>query len=331
MMTMDLQGENKVIKDSEAGTLYDIGDGVLCLQMHTRVSALNPEIIAFMKESQEELARNWEAMVVAGSGKNFCIGSDISILGQSISKNDWEFVEQICFNFQEVFKTNKYSQKPVVAAVHGMTLGGGCEIALQSSAIQADVGSKIGLVEVGVGLIPAGGGIRETVMKAYQKFKEHGGPPLNCIAPYFQNVTTARVSRSAEEALQMGYLRPSDGVSANTADLIADAKKRALDMIAGGYTPPEKKSIPAFGQSAVEPLKIATRQMVEAGQISEYDGHIANGIADIMAGGSVITGAMITEEYLDSMERDLFVSLCREEKTQERIAYMLKTGKPLRN
>lgn len=328
---IEQRSELRVIKNSDAGTLIDIGNGVICLQMHTRASALNPEIIAFMRDSQEELARNWEAMVIAGSGKNFCVGSDISILGQTIGKKDWAFINELCSSFQEVFKRNKYSKKPVIVAVHGMALGGGCEIALQGSAVQADRECKIGLVEVGVGLIPAGGGIRETVLRAYEKVESHGGSPLEYITPYFRNVTTARVSRNAEEAMAIGYLRPSDRITENSNDLIQDAKNRALGMIANGYTPPEKKSITAFGQPAVEALKIETRKMMEAGKLSEHDYRIACGIADIMAGGGVRTGALITEDYLDDMERDLFVSLCREEKTQERIAYMLKTGKPLRN
>ncbi len=327
----ELKGQNKVVKSSDVGTLYDIGDGVLCLELHTRTSAISPELIDFMKLSQEELAENWEGMVIAGAGKNFCVGADLTGVTNIINEKNWDLGAQLLARTQEVYRANKYSAKPVVMAVHGMALGGGCEMIIQGSAIQAAGESYIGLVEVGVGLIPAGGGIREAVMRTYEKIKGTNAAPVDFIMPYFENIAMAKVSTSAKEAMKLGYLRPTDGITLNPDYLIADAKKRVLDMIEEGYLPPMKKSIPSFGQSAVALLKVGTHQMLEAGVISEHDWHIACRIVDVMAGGNITRGTMITEEYLDALEIEVFIGLCGEQKTQDRIAHMLKTGKPLRN
>jgi len=327
----ELKGQNKVIKDSSAATLHDIGDGVICLEMHTRNSVLNTELIAFMQEAQEELARNWEGMVVAGSGNNFCVGSDLSWIAGAINEKKWDYIDQTCLSIQETFRANKYSSKPVVIAVHDRVLGGGCEMTIQSSAVQASGESYIGLVEVGVGLIPAGGGVREAAMRTYEKLEGGKADPVDFLQSAFENIAFAKVSTSAKDAMKLGRLRPTDEISLNPDYLLADAKRRVLTMIEHGYTAPVKRSVPSFGQTAVAVLNLGTRSMMEAGVISEYDWRIYRGIVNILAGGSLPRDTMITEEYLDSLERELFLSLCGEQKTQERIAYMLKTGKPLRN
>ncbi len=327
----ELKEQNKVVKTSDAATLYDIGDGVLCLQLHTRTAAISPEVIDFMELAQQELAKNWEGMVIAGSGRNFCVGADLSIVVKVASEKNWDLVDRLLAKTQAVYRANKYSEKPVVMAINGMVLGGGCEMTIQSSAVQAAGESYIGLVEVGVGLIPAGGGIKEAVLNTRAKMKNTTAPPVDVIMHYFQNIAMAKVATSAKEAVNLGYLRPADGITLNLDYLIADAKKRVLDMIEDGYTPPVKKPFPAFGQNALSLLKVGTRQMWQAGVISDHDWHIACRIVDVMAGGNVIAGAMITEEYLEDLEREVFISLCGMQKTQDRIMHMLKTGKPLRN
>jgi len=327
----ELKEQNKVVKTSDAATLYDIGDGVLCLQCHTRTSAISPELIDFIELSQQELAKNWAEMIITGSGKNFCVGADLSIVAKVIGEKDWDLADHLLAKTQTVYLNNKYSEKPVVMAINGMVLGGGCEMSIQSSAIQAAGETYIGLVELGVGLIPAGGGIKEAVLNTRAKMKNTTSYPVDVVQHYFTNIAMAKVSTSAKEAVNLEYLRPSDGITLNLDYLIADAKKRVLEMIEAGYTPPVKKPFPAFGQNALSLLKVGTRQMWQAGVISDHDWHIACRIVDIMAGGNVMAGAMITEEYLDDLEREVFISLCGMQKTQDRIMHMLKTGKPLRN
>jgi 3-hydroxyacyl-CoA dehydrogenase len=327
----ELKGQNKVIKDSDVGTLYDIGDGVLCLELHSKAAAITSEVIEFMAVCQEELAKDWEGMVIAGSGKNFSVGADLSVVAQLSAEEKWELAHDLLARTQAVYRANKYSDKPVVMAVQGMVLGGGCEMTIQGSAIQAAGESYIGLVEMGVGLIPAGGGIREAVLRTYEKIKGTTAAPVDFIMSYFQNIAMAKVATSAKEAVTLGYLRPSDGITLNPDYLITDAKSRVLDMISKGYTAPLKKSIPCFGQTDMALLKVGLRQMAQAGAISQYDRQIGSGIVDVMAGGDLIRGTMIPEEYLDELEIEVFISLCKEQKTQDRIAHMLKTGKPLRN
>ncbi len=331
MVLKELEGQDKVLRASDAGTLYDIGDNILCLEIHTASSTLNPEILAFMKEAQAELAQNWSGMVVANSGKNFCVGLDLSIAARAINEQDWAFIDQLLATSQDVFKGYKYSEKPVVMAIHGMTLGGGCEMAMQGSAIQALGETYMGLVEAGVGLIPAGGGLTETVLRTYENIRGTSAAPIDFINAYFQNIITGRVSGSAKEAQRLGYLRPSDGITLNPDYLISDAKQRVLNMIDSGYTAPVQKSIPAFGQTALALLKAGTMQMLEAGMISDYDWHVTCEIVDVMAGGEIIRDALVTEEYLNTLERTSFIGLCKELKTQERISHMLKNKKPLRN
>ena len=191
--------------------------------------------------------------------------------------------------------------------------------------------SYIGLVEVGVGLIPAGGGVREAILRTYEKVKGTTASPVDLIMPAFQNIAMAKVATSAKEAVGLGYLRPTDGITLNQDYLITDAKKRVLNMISSGYRPPIKKNYPTFGQTAMALLKVGTRMILQSGAISPHDWKIACSIADIMAGGQLIRDTMVPEEYFDKLEVETFISLCQEQKTQDRIMHMLKTGKPLRN
>lgn len=327
----ELKGQGKVVKESPVATLIDLGDNILCMELHTPFNAINGDLVDFMEVAQQELAQNWDGMVVAGSGKNFCVGADLSAVIQISAEQNWDMAAELLSKNQRVFRANKYNPKPVVMAVHGMVLGGGCEMMIQGSAIQAAGESYIGLVEVGVGLIPAGGGIREAILRTYEKVKGTTAAPVDLIMPAFQNIAMAKVATSAKEAVGLGYLRPTDGITLNQDYLITDAKKRVLDMLSNGYRPSLKKNIPTFGQTAIGLLKVGTRMMLQAGQISEHDWKLACAIADIMAGGQVIRDTMVPEEYFDKLEVENFISLCQEDKTQDRIMHMLKTGKPLRN
>lgn len=327
----EIKGQNKVVKSSEVGTLYDIGDGVICLEMHTRTSAISSALISFIKEVQEELKQNWEGLVITGSGKNFCVGADLTQIISLIQDKRWDDIDKVLKAAQDVYMFNKYSDKPVVIAPFGRVLGGGCELTMQSSAIQALGETYIGLVEVGVGLIPAGGGIKEMVIRALDRIKGTKAHPVDFVMPYFENIAMAKVSTSAKEAVELGYLRPTDRITMNEDYLIADAKAKVLQLLAENYCPPVSRPFPAPGQNGLALLKVGTRQMMQAGVITEYDWHIACKIIDVMAGGSVTPGAMITEQYLLDLEREAFISLCGEQKTVDRIVHMLTKGKPLRN
>lgn len=328
----ELKGQNKVLKESEVASLYDLGDGVLCMQCHTKTSAISPGLIPFMVSAQEELAKDkWVGMVIAGAGKNFCFGGDLASIIEGATTKQFDMIDAALNELQQAFLANKYNDKPVVVAPFGMTLGGGCEMTIQSSAVQAAGETYIGLVEVGVGLMPAGGGTKEAVLRANAKLKGTMAAPVDVVMPLFQSIAMAKVSTSAKEGYGLGYLRPTDLVSLNQDYLLADAKKRVLTMVEAGYTPPVAQPFPAFGQNGLSLLKVGTLQMKHSGVISDYDWHICCKIVDVLAGGNVQAGSMITEQYLLDLEREVFCSLCGEQKTQDRIAHMLKTGKPLRN
>ncbi len=327
----ELRAQNKVVKTSEAATLYDIGDHVLCLEMHTKTSSISPELVDFFAAAQDELDQNWAGMVVTGSGSNFCVGADLSAVAQIIGEQNWNLIDQVLAKNQQVFRRNKHSAKPVVMAVHGMVLGGGCEMMIQSAAIQAAGESYIGLVEMGVGLVPAGGGVKEAVLQGYAKIKGTTVSPVEIMMPYFQNIATAKVATSAKEAVRLGYLKDTDGITLNNDYLLSDAKNRVLHMIEEGYQSHRPQTVPAFGMTNMALLKVGAHMMMQAGVISEHDWKIASGICEIMAGGTLTRDTKMPEEYLDDLEREVFMRLLKEPKTQERIMHMLKTGKPLRN
>ncbi len=328
----ELKAQNKVVMSTDAATVYDMGDGVLCFNITTRNSAIPPELIDAMIQAQAELKKpEWEGMVISSAGAHFCVGADLNGTAQAIEQKAWDAIDEALKKLQDTFMAFKYSDKPVVVAPFGRALGGGCEIVMHGSGVQAAAETYIGLVEVGVGLIPAGGGVKEMTMRAIDRIKGTMAHPVDFLAPYFQNIAQAKTSMNVREGMALGYLRPYDGITFNPDFLLGDAKKRVLQMVEAGYNAPVSRAFPAPGKNETALLKVATLGMKLSGVISEYDWHICNKIVDIMSGGDVIKGAPITEQYLLDLEREAFVSLCGEQKTQERIAHMLKTRKPLRN
>jgi len=328
----ELKAQNKVVLATDAATVYDLGDGVLGFQITTKNSAIPPELIDAMILAQEELKKDeWLGMVITSAGKDFCVGADLNGTAAAIEMKAWEQIDAALKKLQDTFMAFKYSAKPVVVAPYGRALGGGCEIVMHGSAAQASAESFIGLVEVGVGLIPAGGGVKEMTMRALERIKGTTAFTVDFLAPNFENVVGAKTSMSAKGAMDLGYLKATDGITFNNDFLVADAKKRVLAMAAAGYTAPISRAFPAPGKNQNALLQMATMGMKLAGAISEYDWLISSKVAHIMYGGDIVKGAMITEQYLLDLEREAFVSLCGEQKTQERIAHMLKTRKPLRN
>lgn len=321
--------ESGAVMSGRAGTLWDIGDGVLCLEMK-RGAVLTPELLEFIKAAQAELAARWNGMVICSSGANFGSGLDLDALGAKIQQEDWEGIDRFLAQAQAVFRNSKYSAKPVVMAVSGQTKDGACEMAMQSTAVQALAETYMGIAPIAAGLVPSFGGLREIVLKSAARLEGTTASPIDMIGPYFQNMISGAVSGSAKEAKRLGYLRESDGITLNPDLLLSDAKNRVLRLCREGSAA-GKSTVPAPGQTALALLKAGVMQMMEAGIASEHDYKVAWKIVDVMAGGQVVRESPITEEYLDSLEREAFLRLCREPKTQERVAQLKKTGKPLRN
>jgi len=263
---------------------------------------------------------------------NFSVGANLMLLLVSAQEEEWDDIHMAVRQFQNVNMAIKYAPRPVVAAPQGMALGGGCEISLHGARIHANAELYMGLVETGVGLIPGGGGSKEMLIRA----NEHaaGGEDLDlfhAMKPVFEAIAMAKVGTSAEECRALGYLRPSDLVAMNRDRLVADAKETALAMVRAGYHPPAPAQIRVLGEEFIAAAKLAIHQMLRGEYISEYDALVARKLANILAGGSLSTPQVVSEQYVLDLEREAFVSLCGQRNTQARIAHTLKTGKPLRN
>ncbi|HWC78091.1 MAG TPA: enoyl-CoA hydratase-related protein, partial [Blastocatellia bacterium] len=320
-----------VVKKNAAASLVDLGDGVACLEFHSKMNAIGADTIAMMNYSVKEVAENFEALVIANQAENFSVGANIMLLLLGAQEGEWDEIALSVRQFQNANMALRYSPKPVVVAPHGMALGGGCEITIHGDKARAAAETYIGLVEVGVGLIPGGGGVKEMVLRAVSDAApdEDLFPRIKKVS---ETIAMARVSTSAVEAREIGFLRETDPITMNRERLVEDAKQSALAMVCEGYVQPHPRTdIPVLGQPALATIKLAIHMMVRGGFISEYDGHVARKLAHIITGGNLSRKTLVSEQYLLDLEREAFVSLCGERKTQERIQHMLKTGKPLRN
>jgi len=288
----------------------------------------------------KRLETGFDAMVVANQAVNFSVGANLMLVLVAAQEQEWDELHMAVKQFQNVNLAIKYAPKPVVAAPQGMALGGGCEVSLHAAKILTAAEAYIGLVETGVGLIPGGGGTKEMLIRA----NEHaaGGEDLDlfhAMKPVFETIAMAKVGTSAEECRDLGYLRREDGVSMNRDRLVADAKQAALALSRSGYKRPaasyqegaQTTQIKVLGEQFLAGAKLAIHMMARGGYASDYDAHVGRKLANILAGGPLTAPQMVSEQYVLDLEREAFVSLCGEKKTQERIAYTLKTGKPLRN
>jgi len=326
-----LKDQSKVIKKNASASLIDLGDGVACLEFHSKMNAIGADTISMMNFSVKEAGENYEALVIGNQAENFSVGANIMLLLLGIQEGEWDEIGMSVRQFQNANMNLRYSAKPVVVAPQGMALGGGCEITMHGDKARAAAESYIGLVEVGVGLIPGGGGVKELVLRAVEDTSPEEDL-FNRIKNVSQTIAMARVSTSAVEARELGFLRESDHITMNRDRLIEDAKQTALAMVREGYEQPHPRTdIPVLGEPALATIKMAVHMMVRGGFISEYDAHVAKKLAHIITGGDLSHKTLVSEQYLLDLEREAFVSLCGEKKTQERIQHMLKTGKPLRN
>lgn len=340
LILKSLKGAGREVERNSGASLIDLGDGVMCCEFHSKMNAIGADLIAMIHKGIKRLDTDFEAMVIANQASNFSVGANLMLVLVAAQEQEWDELHMAVKQFQNVNLAIKYAPKPVIAAPHGLALGGGCEISLHATKIQAAAESYIGLVETGVGLIPGGGGTKEMLIHANENAPSGDELDLfHTLRPIFENIAMAKVGTSAEECRELGYLRKGDGVSMNRDRLIADAKQTALALVPSGWTPAasswqegvQNTQIKVLGESFLAAAKLAVHLMVRGGYASDYDAHVAGKLAGILAGGALSAPQMVSEQYVLDLEREAFVSLCGEKKTQARVAHTLKTGKPLRN
>ncbi len=323
-----------VIKKNAGASLIDLGDGVACLEFHSKMNAIGGDTLQMIKHSLAEVEKNFVGLVVGNQGPNFCVGANVMLMLLEAQEENWEELDLIVRAFQTATTSLRYSPKPVVAAPFQLALGGGCEVAMHADRVRAAAETYIGLVEVGVGIIPAGGGTKEVLVRALDSIPKDmkDADPFPFVKRAFETVALARVATSAEEARTLGFLSADDTVSMNADRLIADAKQEVLALAASGYVEPQPRTdVLALGLAALATLKLGIHQMKRGGFISDHDALIGEKLARILTGGDLNHPTRVTEQYLLDLEREAFLSLAGQRKTQERMAHMLKTGKPLRN
>ncbi|HMU34017.1 MAG TPA: 3-hydroxyacyl-CoA dehydrogenase NAD-binding domain-containing protein [Pyrinomonadaceae bacterium] len=333
LLLNDVKDRTGVIKSNLAASLIDIGDGVACLEFHSKMNSLGGDTIAMINTAIDEVEKNHVGLVVGNQGGNFSAGANIMMLLLAAQEEEWDDIEMMIHGLQKAVMRMRYSAKPVVTAPYGLTLGGGCEITLHGNRVRAAAETYIGLVEVGIGVIPAGGGTKEMAMRASDAWaKTPDADPIAFLKKTFETIGTGKVATSAQEARELGFLAACDSISMNGDRLIQDAKQEVLNLAASGFVAPvERKDVTVFGESAESAMKLAIHMMNRGSFISEHDKIVGAKLAHILAGGSINHRAEVSEQYLLDLEREAFLSLCGMRKTQERIAAMLKTGKPLRN
>lgn len=326
----NIRETNKVWGNAGA-TIFDIGDDVLCLEFHTKMNAIGQEVIEGIETAISMAEKDYKGLVIGNEGENFSAGANLAMLFMYAGDQEFDEVNLMVAQFQNTMKRAKFSSIPVVSAPSGLALGGGCELSLHCDAIQAHTETYIGLVEVGVGLIPGGGGTKELTMRVADSI-EGGDPELNRLQEAFMNIATAKVATSAEEARAMHILRPQDGVTLNRKRLLTDAKAKVLELHEAGYTQPvERTDIKVQGRTGLALFEAGINGMVLGNYISEHDAKIARKLGWIMCGGDLTFPQEVSEQYLLDLERQMFVELTAEPKTLERIHSILFKGKPLRN
>ena len=327
-----LKKENKVIKKNAGASLIDIGDDVALLEFHSQNNAIGLDIIQMINQSIDEVEKNYKGLVIGNQGKNFCVGANIALMLMEAQDQNFFELDIVVRQFQQAMLKIKYSPRPVVVAPHQMTLGGGAEVSLPAAKIQAAPETYIGLVEVGVGLIPGGGGTKELYSKVLNSMPKGVKFDLQDVAnKVFETIAMAKVSTSAQEAKELGFLNATDGISKNGDHHLYDAKQAVIDLYDKGYHPPVKKKIPVVGEAGYAVMLMGAQNMYLSGYITDHDMKIAKKLAYVLAGGKVPFGTEVDEQYLLDIEREAFLSLIGEPKTQMRMQHMLLKGKPLRN
>ncbi len=327
-----LKDQKRVVVFNPEASLIDIGDGVSCLEFHSKMNTIGPNTIQMIRNSLDEMKKKFDGMIIGNQGENFCAGANLSLILFEIQNENWDEIERYVKSFQDLLMEIKYFDKPIVAAPFGMTLAGGCEICLSCHKIRALAETYMGLVEMSVGLIPAGGGIKEMLIRSIELIPEDVEVDhFPFVRKAFETVATARVSTSAKEAKRLGYMRASDLITINRDYLIHDAKRTILNMIEENFRPPLPKKLKILGEKGYALFLMGLFYRKEGGYITEYDEYLGKKLAYVFSGGNLPDNTEVTEQYILDLERETFLSLCGEPKTQKRIEHMLKTGKPLRN
>jgi 3-hydroxyacyl-CoA dehydrogenase len=325
-----LRKTNKVW-GNDGATLFDLGDGILNLEFHSKMNTMGSEVVQGIQHAVSEAEKNFRGLVIGNQGANFSAGANLALLFMFAIEQEYDEIDLMIRQFQQTIMRVRYSSIPVVVAPHGLTLGGGCELTLHADRVQAAAETYIGLVEVGVGLIPGGGGTKEMTLRLSDSF-EKGDAELNNLQEVFLTMATGKVATSAKEAFDMKIFRRGDQVSMSKNRQIRDAKQLVLELADAGYVQPvERNNIKVMGKAGLGFIKAGTYGMLAGGYISEHDLKVAEKLAWVMCGGDLTAPQLVTEQYLLDMEREAFLSLLGERKTLERIQSIVAKGKPLRN
>ena len=322
----------KVVRKNAGASLIDLGDGVLSVEFHSKMNSIGADTGQMLLAGVKEAAANFAALVVGNDAPNFSVGANLMLLLLEAQEGNWDEIDLMIRGFQGTTQALRFADVPVVVAPAGMTLGGGCEIAIHGDRIQAAAETYMGQVEVGVGLIPAGGGTKEMLARAVEDLPPNHPDLLPYVQRVFELLGFGTVSASAAHARQLGFLDEADGITMNRDRLIADAKALALERVREGYRRPvPRTAIPVGGENILAALKLGVHLARRAGRIGDHDAVVGRALANILAGGALPHQTTVSEQYLLDLEREAFLKLCGERKTLERIQHTLKTGKPLRN
>ena len=326
-----LKNAGRIVEENKGASLIDLEDGVFCVEFHSIMNAIGPDTISIIKKGIKRAEEEGQGLIIANQGKNFSAGANLMLLLSTITEGAFEDIDLGVREFQNTSMLLKYSKIPTVVAPFNITVGGACEFSIHADAIVASAETYIGLVEVGVGLLPGGGGTKEMAIRAITEADYYGVDILPILGKYFENIAMAKYSSSAYEAKKMGYLTDKDIIVMDIDRLIYEAKSKVIEL-AKNYRPKrEENSLKAPGKSIYASIKSQIYNLKMGNFITEYESFIASNIAYVMCGGDVPGGTIISERYLLDLEREAFLKLCKQNKTVERIKHMLQRGKPLRN
>jgi 3-hydroxyacyl-CoA dehydrogenase len=327
----NLAGTTQKVWGNAGASIYDLGDGVLNVEFHSKMNTLGSEVIEGINRGIALAEKDFAGLILGNQGPNFSAGANLGLVFMYSIEEDWDELDMMIRQFQNTVARVRFSSIPVVVAPHGLSLGGGCELTLHADAVVAAAETYIGLVEVGVGVIPGGGGTKEMALRVSDGL-ETGDPEINALSNVFMNIATAKVATSARQAFDMHIMRRGDVISMNKARQIADAKVKVLELAAAGYVQPApRKDVRVLGKSALGTLYAGIEGMRAGNYISDHDKKVAQKLAYAICGGDLSYPQKVSEQYLLDLEREAFLSLCGEKKTLERIQAVLQTGRPLRN
>ena len=329
---LDAYRTQKPVYTNSECTLHDLGDGVLCLEFHSKMNAIGEGILRGINDSiQIAEEQGWKGMVIGNNAQQFTVGANLMMVAMMAYEQNWDELNMATNVFQQTSMRIRYSAIPVVIATQGYVFGGGCEFSMHADSVIAAAESYIGLVEVGVGIIPGGGGTKEFALRLSDEISKEGDVQIPRLIDRFKTIATAQVATSAYEAFNYGYLTQKDAVVHNSARNISEAKKKVLELADDYVMPIQRKDINVLGRTGLGTLYVAAHSLKLGNYASEHDILIAKKVAWVLCGGDLTSQQQVSEQYLLDIEREAFLSLCGEQKTLERIQYMLENGKPLRN